>query len=179
MRGSLIAGFALIGWLGLPLLRVAHAQNVHQDPRGRFSIDLPPGFTLASQHLDRIYVFEIPEARLLVSVVPGASDRERLWRSALDDFTGPGVPSPTAEFVSDLELNGNPARLAWYVFDAGLEGAKMPYTVLLGAVVLRDSGTGVVCFSLLHAKAADRWGDPLRAAFRSIRVPGAPVISGI
>jgi hypothetical protein len=179
MRDSFIAGVLLIGGLGLPLSPMAYAQNVHQDPRGRFSIELPPGFTLASQHLDRIYVFEIPDARLLVSVVPGASDRERLWRSALDDFTGPGVPFPPAEFVSDLEVNGNPARQAWYVFDAGHEGANMPYTVLLGAVVLRDSGTGIVCFSLLHGKAAARWGDPLRAAFRSIHVPGAPVISGI
>ncbi|MDH3497936.1 MAG: hypothetical protein OER21_14335 [Gemmatimonadota bacterium] len=179
MRTSLIAGVALIGWLGSPLPRVASAQDVFQDPRGRFSIDLPPGFTLSSEQLDRIYVFQIPDARLFVSVAPGTRDLDRLWRLALDDFTGAGVPPPPAEAVTDLEVNGNPARMAWYGFDIGDGRAKVSYTVLLGAVVLQDGGMGVVCFSMLNDRAADQWGDRLRQAFRTIRVAGAPVISAI
>ncbi len=176
MRTSLIAGVALIGWLGLPLPRVASAQDVFQDPRGRFSIDLPPGFTLSSEQLDRMFIFQVPDARLFVCVVSGARDRDRLWRTALDDFTGAGVPPPPAELVTDLEVNGNPARMAWYGFDSGDEGSTVSYTVLLGVVVLQDSGTGVVGFSMMNDRAADQWGDALRKAFRSIRVAGAPII---
>lgn len=177
MRKSLIAGVALLGWLGPPLPRTAYAQNVFQDPRGRFSIDLPPGFALSSERVERSFVFQVADARLFVSVMPGPGDRDGLWRSALDDFTGPGVPPPPAESVSDLEVNGNPARIAWYAIDAGGEGTKVPYIVLLGAVVSRGSGTGVVCFCLLNERAARQWGDALRKAFGSIRVPGPPVVS--
>jgi hypothetical protein len=178
MRKPIIAAVMVSGWLGLPLLRMAHAQNVHRDPRGRFSITLPPGFKLSAQETDRTYVFELADARLIVSVAPGTTDRDRLWRTALADFTGPGVPAPPAESVSDLEVSGNPARVAWYTFESSAEGTKWSYTALLGAVVMRESGTGVVCFCLLNERAAARWGDPLREAFRSIRVPGPPVISG-
>jgi hypothetical protein len=176
MRTPIISGLVMLGWLGLPLPWIAQAQNTHQDPQGRFAIDLPPGFKLTSEQLGRILVFQGDDAQLFVSAVAGSSDLDRLWRFALDDFTGPGVPAPPAESVSDLEVNGNPARLAWYTFDPGSDGTRAPYTALLGAVVLRASGTGVVCFAVLNEKAAGRWGDALRGAFRSIRLPGPPVI---
>jgi hypothetical protein len=178
MRTPIVAGIVLLGVLGPPLPRIAYAQNTHRDPKGRFAIDLPPGFKPATEQLGRISVFHGEDVQLFVSAVTGSSDLGRLWRTALDDFTGPGVPPPPAESVSDLELNGNPARLAWYTFDTGSDGTKTPYTALLGAIVLRGSGTGVVCFALLNEKAAARWGEPLRGTFRSIRLPGPPVISG-
>jgi hypothetical protein len=69
-----------------------------------------------------------------------------------------------------------PARLARYRFDSGSGATNVSFTALLGAVWLRGRGTGVVCFSLLTDRAADRWGDALEAAFHSLRTPGAAAI---
>jgi hypothetical protein len=44
-------------------------------------------------------------------------------------------------------------------------------------VWFRGSETGLVYFALLNDKAAERWGDPLRQAFHTIRAPGAVISS--
>jgi hypothetical protein len=111
-----------------------------------------------------------------VAAVTGKSDRDQLWRAALDEFTGPGVPPPPAESVTDLDVNGNPARVARYTFETEGGGMKVSFTVLLSAVLLQGTGTGVTCFTLLNEKAAGRWGEPILQAFRSVRLP-VPVVT--
>jgi len=151
------------------------AQNTHQDPLGRFAIDLPAGFKLASEQLDRVYVFDRGGTKIMLFVVTEASDRDAVWASALESFTGKSVPVPPAGAVFDMDVNGNPARLAQYGFDVDNNGKNVRLTGRLGAVLLEGTETGLAYLAMLNDKTLKQYGEATVTAFYSIRLPGAPM----
>jgi hypothetical protein len=151
------------------------AQNTHQDPLGRFAIDLPAGFKLQTEQLDRIYVFARSATRIMLLVVTDVTDRDAVWANALESFTGKSVQAPPEGAVFDMDVNGNPARLAQYAFDLDNNGKNVRVTGRLGVVMLEGTETGLAYLALLNEKDVKQYGEPTVQAFNSIRLPGAPM----
>lgn len=172
MRTHIVAG--LVGLMALGARPLA-AQNTHQDPLGRFAIDLPAGFKLQSEQLDRVYVFERSGTRIMLYVATEVSDRDAVWASALEAFTSQTVPVPPEGTVFDMDVNGNPARLAQYAFDVESGGKTVKLTSRLGVVMLEGTETGLAYMALLNEKTLKPYGEPTVQAFYSIRLPGAPL----
>jgi hypothetical protein len=175
VRKCILAAIAgLVGFTTLGARPLA-AQNTHQDPLGRFAIDLPAGFKLQTEQLDRIYVFERSATRIMLVVVTDVSDRDAVWANAVESFTGKTVQPPPDGTVFDMDVNGNPARLAQYTFDVDNNGKSIRVTGKLGVVMLEGTETGLGYLALLNEKDVKQYGEATVQAFNSIRLPGAPM----
>jgi hypothetical protein len=168
---------AIAGLLSLMSLdaRPVAAQNTHQDPLGRFAIDLPTGFKLINEQLDRVYVFERSGVRIVLFVATDVADRDAVWASAIESFTGQTVPVPPPEVVQDMEVNGNPARLAQFTFPVESGGKTVELAGKIGAVMLEGTETGLAFMAMFSTNLVKQLGEPMVQAFYSIRLPGAPM----
>jgi len=172
MRGRIIVAALGLGLLGaLPIA----AQNTYQDSQARFAIDLPAGFSLASEQLGLVYLFKKGSAMIMLSIKEDAADRNDVWDYALGCL-GKGTPPPPEGTIFDMDVNGNPARWAKYSYEQDVErGKKVPLTANLGAVLLEGTETGIMYMMLLNEKMLKPYSEAAVQAFNSIRLPGAPL----
>jgi hypothetical protein len=175
VRRLVLTGIAAVLTLLAAGTRPAAAQNTHQDPLGRFAIDLPEGFKLINEQLDRVYVFERSGVRIVLFIATDVADRDAVWAGTLESFTGATVPVPPPDSVKDMEVNGNPARLAQFTFSVESGGKTVVLAGKLGAVMLEGTGTGVGFMAMFAEKLTKQIGAPLTQSFYSIRLPGAPM----
>jgi hypothetical protein len=175
VRRYMVAGIVAVGSLASLVAPPVAAQNTHQDPLGRFAIDLPAGFRLTKEQLDRFYVFEKSGVQVMLFVVTDVTARDAAWEEALDAFTGETVKPPPADAVMDMDVNGNPARLAQYAFEVESGGKQVTLTGKLGVVTLEGTETALGFMTLLNKNTVKQYADPMVQAFYSIRLPGAPM----
>jgi hypothetical protein len=153
------------------------AQTTHEDPQGRYAMDLPAGWKLVSEQLDQVYQFAEGDAKIIVYVQSGTADRVAAFQGALEAFCGPALEPPPAGTVFDLDVNGSPARQAHYTFQAASGNRRVPLTVFMGSVALAGTEVSVSFAAILNDNARKKWDAQIPGVFHSIRMVGAPVIA--
>ncbi len=172
MRRSAVFAAAVLVLLASPTL----AQTTHEDPLGRFALDLPSGWKLVSQQLDMVYQFERGGAKIILYVMDGVADRAKAFRDAVGMFTGEMPPPPPPDTpVYDLVTNGNGARQMQYTFQAAAGNKQVPLTLFLGTITLEGANMSVSFMAMLNEQGRKQWEGPVAQSFRSIRMRGSSV----
>lgn len=145
----------------------AHAKP-YQQTKGWYTIELPEGFQ-AKKAGDLQTKFECKggEGWFLMQVFPGFTDLDLLTVTPLTFFrrTMPNA-APEGE-PQDFTIDGHPARWLVYRGTMVIGGRTIPFRALGGAIALPRGG--VVLMSGMEPPAFAKWGEPITAAFRTLR----------
>lgn len=152
----------------LSTLVFAAGQTAYEDPQGRFTFDPPPGWTLAPQTNENVFVFQVDGMSIIIEYVPGMSDTEALMKKAEAVLRASGQSILTLEGdLLEMKVNRHPAR--WGVYRYGL------LADLTGAIGLKENG--LYFFSIVNQNVMADWKERLAKSFQSIRVPGETVVA--
>lgn len=149
-------------------INTAFAQNMYEDLRGRFVIDLPEGWQLDPQTDDRVYVFKGDDKSIIIEFVANTNDAEALLNKGLGMLRISGLKNPVLEGqLTDMTVNGNPAR--WGTYKSDMKIGKMNITLygLLGGVSLGENG--IYYMAIINKDDLAAWKEPFEKAFQSIR----------
>jgi hypothetical protein len=145
-----------------------------EDPKGRFSIDLPEGWQLAPQTEDTVFVFQGEGSSVIVQYLPTIGEAEALFANGMTMLKDSGLPNASpAEEIRDLEVNGNEARLGFFSDEVAYGGVTVQLYGLLGSVALNEGG--LYLLSILNDTTRETIRAKAERAFHSIRNPGREV----
>jgi hypothetical protein len=145
-----------------------------EDPKGRFSIDLPEGWQLAPQTEDTVFVFQGEGSSVIVQYLPTIGEAEALFANGMTMLKDSGLPNASpAEEIRDLEVNGNEARLGFFSDEVAYGGVTVQLYGLLGSVALNEGG--LYLLSILNDTTRETIRAKAERAFHSIRNPGQEV----
>jgi hypothetical protein len=171
LRQLAFVGCLLAAWL---LCVLAWADAAFEDPRGRFAMDLPKGWTLDPQTDPDVYVFKKNEKSMILEVLPDVTDREVVFARAVATLQGSGLPTAKAEQPPlDLTANGNQARWGQYRDNLTYGSVTVELHALVGGISLDRGG---IVFLFIGSKGSVRdMGKTVKNTFLSIRSPGQQV----
>lgn len=153
---------------------VARPAGAFEDPKGRFSIDLPEGWQLAPQTDDSVFVFQGEGSSIIIQYLPTTGGAETLFANGMAMLKASGLPNASAaEATRDLEVNGNPARLGFFSDEVAYGGVKVQLYGLLGSVALNQGG--LYLLSILNDATRKTIRAKAERSFQSIRNPGQEV----
>jgi hypothetical protein len=153
---------------------VVRPAGAFEDPKERFSIDLPEGWQLAPQADDSVFVFQGEGSSIIIQYLPTTGEADTLFANGMTMLQGSGLPNASpAEEIQDLEVNGNPARLGFFSDEVAYGGVKVKLYGLLGSVALNQGG--LYLLSILNDTTRKTIRAKAEQSFRSIRSPGQEV----
>ena len=119
-----------------------YAGNTFDDPKGRFSIDLPEGWKLTPQTDKDVYVFKGGDNNsIIMEYNAGAENSPELFQQAIDAFEASGLPNPSpVDKIMDLTVNAHPARWGAYTGEMEYGSVKVRLYGMLGSVFLGEGG---------------------------------------
>jgi hypothetical protein len=146
------------------------AADTFTEPKGRFALDLPSGWSLQPQTDETVYVFNAGSESIIIQYYGGALGRETLFQNGMVSVR---ASLPTAEVkgaVLEQKVNGNPAR--WGVYRDTLQVGKtrVPLYGTLGSVVLKQGG--LYFLAIMNEIGFDEKLKKFAGIFQSIRDPG-------
>ena len=172
----------LVGVALLAAVVPARGQDTFVDPAGRFSIDIPSTYVLASSANGPLFQFRAgilakeggPRIILLFQATgtdlsTGFQEARKLMDQSLRN-TAPVSP------VQDLTLNSNPARMGLYSGEvqAKTGGAPVRLFAFIASAVMKQGNAVFLAF--MNAGQREKWEADLREVFLTLREENEPVM---
>ena len=166
--------YSAVFLLAVGFFGIAHAANTFEDPKGRFVIDLPPGWKLAPQTDETVYVFKGDDMSIIIEYDPAQSDAGALFAKGVTTLKASGLPNALpAEEIKDLTVNGNNARAGLHADEVVYGSVKVKLCGLLESVSLKKGG--IYLLTILGDSSLKKNRGAIEAAFHSVRNPGQAV----
>jgi hypothetical protein len=149
------------------------AANTFSDQKGRFTIDLPTGWSLQPQTDERVYVFKETSESIIIEYFDGASNRDTLFQKGTDTVRS---SMPAAEITGDVldrKINGNPARWGIYKDTLAVGAVKVVLYGALGSVQLKNGG--LYFLAIVNEPTLTAKQRVFEDSFNSVRDSGSPV----
>ena len=169
LLGILIITVVLLGGTGSSI-----AANTFEDPKGRFSIDLPDGWKLDPQTDESVYVFKGGDSSIILEYSSTTSERGALFLSGMNTLKASGLANASSvDDAKDMKVNNNKARLGLYSDEIAYGSIKVKLYGLLGSIELKEGG--LYFLSVLNDTTLKTMRGALDKSFYSIRNVGDAV----
>ncbi|WP_430965329.1 hypothetical protein [Spongiimicrobium sp. 2-473A-2-J] len=152
-------------------------QNTYEDLQGRFVLDLPKGWALEPQTVDKVYIFKGKSKSLIVEYNEDTNDIDQLFLNGLATLKSSGLSKPeTHSEIKQLKINGLQAKWGVYKSDYNASGITVTLYGLVGSLGLQDQG--LYAIAILNEKDLKKWEAVIENIFQSFRLPGEQ-LSGV